>query len=129
MAVVIVLALLLSACGGGGTGLIQPQQINAPNDVERELIWRVWDAMGEPDYPVWVYRDTWTPGDDGRAWGDVGRGSNAPCPSKHGSELCAWAVTGRGRISVLQMMSGWQRYGRLMSDSMSGMGRGWLRGN
>ena len=36
MAVVIVLALLLSACGGGGTGLIQPQQINAPNDVERE---------------------------------------------------------------------------------------------
>ena len=24
-------------------------------------------------------------------------------PSKHGSELCAWAVTGRGRISVLQM--------------------------
>ena len=103
MAVVIVLALLLSACGGGGTGLIQPQQINAPNDVERELIWRVWDAMGEPDYPVWVYRDTWTPGDDGRAWGDVGRGSNAPCLSKHGTELCAWAVTGRGRISVLQM--------------------------
>ena len=49
--------------------------------------------------------------------------------SKHGSELCARAVTGRGRISVLQMMSGWQRYGRLMSDSMSGMGRGWLRGN
>ena len=80
MAVVIVLALLLSACGGGSAGLIQPQQINAPNDIERELIWRVWDAMHQPDYPVWIYRDTWTPGGDGRTWGDVGRGSNAPCP-------------------------------------------------
>ena len=103
MAVVIVLALLLSACGGGSAGLIQPQQINAPNDIERELIWRVWDAMHQPDYPVWIYRDTWTPGGDGRTWGDVGRASNAPCPSKHGPDLCAWGVWAYGRINVLQM--------------------------
>lgn len=67
------------------------------------MIEHVWTAMDVEPYPVWLYRDTWTPDRDGRTWGDIGRASNATCPSKHGSELCAWGVWLRGAIRVLHM--------------------------
>ncbi len=95
--------LIINCMGGDSDQPRPPDAANAPNETEAQIIDHVWQAMEVEPYPVWIYRDTWTPDRNGRTWGDVGRRSNAPCSGRYGTEFCISGVWDRGRIAVLRM--------------------------